>query len=65
MPHGTAHEVAVRPEAAIVAALTLGLSLFDAVGREAYAAFMATAAISVCACVLIAAVVSLRLRRVA
>ena len=51
--------------AAIVAALTMGLSLFDAVGREAYAAFMKTAAISVCACVLIAAVCSLRLRKVA
>ena len=51
--------------AAVVAALTMGLSLFDAVGREVYAAFMKTAAISVCACVLIAAVCSLRLRKVA
>jgi hypothetical protein len=51
--------------AAIVAALTMGLSLFDAVGREMYAAFMKTAAISVCACVLIAAVCSLRLRKIA
>ena len=51
--------------ATIVAALTMGFSLFDAFGREAYAAFMKTAAISVCACVLIAAVCSLRLRRVA
>ena len=51
--------------AAIVAALIMGLSLFDAVGRDAYAAFMKTAAISVCACVLFAAVCSLRLRRVA
>ena len=51
--------------ATIVAALIMGLSLFDAVGREAYAAFMRTAAISVWACVLIAAVCSLRLRRVA
>ena len=51
--------------AAIVAALTMGLSLFDVMGREAYTAFMKTAAISVCACVLIAAVCSLRLRRVA
>ena len=51
--------------ATIVAALTMGFSLFDAVGREAYAAFMKTAAISVCACVLIAAVCSLRLRKVA
>ena len=51
--------------AALAAALTMGFSLFDAVGREAYAAFMKTAAISVCSCVLIAAVCSLRLRRVA
>jgi hypothetical protein len=51
--------------AAIVAALTMGLSLFDAVGREAYAAFMRTAAISVCACVLIAAVCVLRIRKIA
>jgi hypothetical protein len=51
--------------AAIVAAVTMGLSLFDVMGRDAYAAFMKTAAISVCACVLIAAVCSLRLRRVA
>jgi hypothetical protein len=50
--------------AAIVAALTMGLSLFDVMGRNAYTAFMETAAISVCACVLIAAVCSLRLRRV-
>jgi len=51
--------------AAIVAALTMGLSLFDVMGRTAYTAFMETAAISMCACVLIAAVCSLRLRRVA
>jgi glycosyl transferase family 87 len=51
--------------AAIVAALTMGLSLFDVMGRNAYTAFMETAAISVCACVLIAAVCLLRLRRVA
>ena len=51
--------------AAIVAALTMGLSLFDVMGRSTYTAFMETAAISVCACVLIAAVCSLRLRKVA
>ena len=51
--------------AAIAAALTMGLSLFDVMGRNAYTAFMKTAAISVCACVLIAAVCSLRLRKVA
>jgi hypothetical protein len=51
--------------AAIVAALTMGLSLFDVMGRNAYTAFMETAAISVCACVLITAVCSLRLRKIA
>jgi hypothetical protein len=51
--------------AAIAAALTMGLSLFDVMGRNAYTAFMETAAISVCACVLITAVCMLRLRRVA
>jgi len=51
--------------AAIVAALTMGLSLFDVMGRSRYTVFMEMAAISVCACVLIAAVCSLRLRRVA
>jgi len=51
--------------AAMVAALTMGLSLFDVMGRNAYTAFMETAAISVCACVLITAVCSLRLRKVA
>lgn len=56
---------AVMRAAAIVAAAIMGLSLFDVVGREAYTAFMKTAAISVCACALIAAVVSLRLRKVA
>jgi len=56
---------AVMRAAAIAAAAIMGLSLFDVVGREAYAAFMRTAAISVCACALMAAVCSLRLRRVA
>jgi hypothetical protein len=51
--------------AVVVAALTMGLSLFDVMGRGAYTAFMQTAAISVCACVLIAALCSLRLRKVA
>jgi hypothetical protein len=42
-----------------------GLSLFDVMGRAAYAAFMATSAVTVCYLVVIAAMVSLRLQRVA
>ena len=49
----------------IVAALTMGLTLFDVMGRQFYADFMGTAVISVCACVLITAVCSLRVRKVA
>lgn len=56
---------AVMRAATMSAAAIMGLSVFDLLGREVYAAFMKTAAISVCACVLIAAVCSLRLRRVA
>ena len=48
-----------------VAALTIGLSLFDIMGRAAYAAFMNAAIISVCALVLVAVLASLRLRAVA
>ena len=51
--------------ATIVAALTTGLTLFDVMGRQFYTAFMGTGVISVCACVLITAVCSLRLRKVA
>ena len=51
--------------ATIVAGLTMGLTLFDVMGRQSYMALMATAVISVCACVLITAVCSLRIRRVA
>ena len=50
---------------AVVAALTIGLSLFDIMGRAAYAAFMNAAIISVCALVLVAVLASLRLRAVA
>ncbi len=46
----------------IIAALTIGLSLFDLMGRAAYTAFMDAAVISVCALVLVAALVTLRLR---
>ncbi len=49
----------------VVAALTIGLSLFDLMGRAAYAAFMAAAVLSVCALVLVAALGKLRLRAVA
>jgi alpha-1,2-mannosyltransferase len=48
--------------ATVVAGLTIGLSLFDIMGRAAYAAFMGAAVISVCALVLAAALVALRLR---
>jgi hypothetical protein len=47
------------------AALTIGLSLFDLMGRAAYAAFMGAAVISVCALVLVAALAALRLRAIA
>jgi hypothetical protein len=47
------------------AGLIIGLSLFDAMGRAAYAAFMGAAVISVCALVLAAALATLRLKAVA
>jgi hypothetical protein len=46
----------------IVAALTIGLSLFDIMGRAAYAAFMGAAVISVASLVLVAALLALRFR---
>ena len=49
----------------IVSGLTIGLSLFDVMGRAAYAAFMGAAVISVCALVLVAALTTLRSRAVA
>jgi len=45
----------------IAAGLTIGLSLFDLMGRAAYAAFMGAAVISVCALVLAGALVRLRI----
>jgi hypothetical protein len=45
----------------IAAGLTIGLSLFDLMGRAAYAAFMGAAVISVCALVLAGVLVRLRL----
>ena len=49
----------------VIAALTIGLSLFDLMGRAAYAAFMGAAVISVAALVLVTALVTLRVRAVA
>lgn len=49
----------------VVAALTIGLSLFDLMGRAAYAVFMGAAVISVAALLLVGALLTLRLRGVA
>jgi hypothetical protein len=49
----------------VAAALTIGLSLFDIMGRAAYAAFMGVAVISVCAVVLASSLCALRVRRLA
>jgi hypothetical protein len=49
----------------VVAALTIGLSIWDIIGRAAYSAFMAASILSVCALVLVAALTMLRLRAVA
>lgn len=47
------------------ALLTIGLSLFDLLGREHYATFMAWSVITVCFIILVTGLASLRLRRVA
>lgn len=47
------------------AVLTVGLSLFDLLGRSRYATFMAWSVITVCFLVIIAALAALRLRRAA
>lgn len=47
------------------ALLTIGLSLFDVMGREHYATFMAWSVITVCFLVVVAALAALRLRRIA
>jgi Glycosyltransferase family 87 len=49
----------------VAAALTIGLSIWDLMGRAAYSAFMDAAVLSVCAVVLVAALCTLRLRGVA
>jgi hypothetical protein len=51
--------------ATIAALATIAFSLYDVMGRRAYARFMAVAAISVCYLVAAAALCALRLRRVA
>jgi hypothetical protein len=56
---------AIVRTAIVVAALTIGLSLFDVIGRRAYGVFMGYAVISVCAVVLITALCAMRLRKVA
>ena len=43
----------------------MGLSVFDVMGRPAYAAFMEMAVISVCAAVLITALYAVRVKRIA
>ena len=50
---------------AILAALTIGLSLFDLMGRAAYVSFMETGIITLCLLVLIAALCALRVKKVA
>lgn len=51
--------------AAAVAGLTMGLSVFDVIGRSAYARFMEIGAITVCASILLAALSAVRVRRIA
>jgi hypothetical protein len=43
----------------------VALSIYDLMGRDAYAAFMASSAITICFLVQIAALVTLRFRRAA
>jgi hypothetical protein len=50
---------------AIAAALVIGLSLFDLMGRRAYYAFMSMSIISLCFFVVIAALGALRRRKIA
>jgi hypothetical protein len=48
-----------------VALATIGLSLFDLMGRARYTTFMSWSVITVCFCVLVAALTTLRVRRIA
>jgi hypothetical protein len=56
---------AVPRTAAVVAALTIGLSLFDVMGRRAYGAFMGMAIVTVCASTLVAVLCVMRIRKFA
>jgi hypothetical protein len=47
------------------AVLTIGLSLYDVMGRAFYARFMALSIVTVCFVILVAALVTVRLRRIA
>ena len=49
----------------IVAVLTIGLSLYDVMGREAYRAFMSWSIVTVCFLVVVAALAMFRIRGVA
>jgi hypothetical protein len=51
--------------AALVALGTIAFSLYDVMGREAYAAFMALSVITVCYLVVVGALAALRARRIA
>ena len=46
------------------AVATIGLSLFDLMGRERYATFMAWSVITVCFVILVSALVGLRVRKI-
>jgi hypothetical protein len=62
----TRHRQPPGLQAAVGAALaTMGLSIFDLMGRQAYAAFMSASAITVCALVLLGSMAYLRVRRIA
>ncbi len=49
---------------AAVAVLMIGLSLYDVMGRALYARFMALSIVTVCFVIIVAALVTLRLRRI-
>jgi Glycosyltransferase family 87 len=51
--------------ATIAAIAVVALSIYDLMGREAYAAFMAVSAITICFLIEVAALITLRFRRVA
>ena len=51
--------------ATIASISIVGLSIYDLMGREAYGTFMAISAITICFLVEVAALITLRFRRVA